>query len=787
MASAVVIIILHMCLLLITVHSSREEGCYIHYPKVVQEYDDYGSVSLFRFSMPDRVAESAWTFRMEKSESGCPDKDIRVSINRGGLPIVNPYNTSFPDSTTVDHAKGFSFVFNTKVAMPPPASIFGPLSGNWFIIAYMFKAGTDKIDQKGLVTECKYIVQPILSFVQVVEVQILSDLSSNAYQMPEGEDSMYFSYHTKSSTLLIQFEVMDCSGILQNLKSLKGKCPLTITVGAGNIPSNETSLSISCLEEEKCIIYVDGAIRDSWYYLRLEKAIPETITDFTFHIMVEQEECDYTKASSLIVLNSEGNVFSRRGSDGSTEGEFYFSDLSFNNSQLPLAHLNHEKGYQIQTVSSHYRNPMDEACAPLYSLVTIQSSSSTKMFIRLDKNNTNTYPVESGDPIVMAFDVDPVEDVGALFAVGMDASQLPGPYVKLCFKERGPPLNNGQTLDCNGTTLFEKNLTSEGRAHWHIPFPVAGTWYLALEVECYNSSSVYPSTCGEDAEITVELQIEQQCIGNCGKNGQCYVRYRDGVQFHYCRCFYGYQGFGCTDDSKAWSRGYYLIRVIFLTLSNIMFLVATVYAIYLHHFAESVSYLATTVFSTLYHACDSGRVCVMNYDTLQFCDFYASFMSILLTLIAMAKLNPKLTSTSHMIGAFFVAFAAKYDRFSLWAVLVPLSSGLVVVLLSWGSKMYCRKKLYPSKKRWLFFIIPGTVLALLGLVFMTALETEENYFVMHSVWHLLMGSSILFLLPPRRPEKKVEDTERELLDVTSDHRDYTQPEDNVPYSFMTGE
>lgn len=63
--------------------------------------------------------------------------------------------------------------------------------------------------------------------------------------------------------------------------------------------------------------------------------------------------------------------------------------------------------------------------------------------------------------------------------------------------------------------------------------------------------------------------------------------------------FLGYQGFGCTDDSKAWSRGYYLIRVSLLTLSNIIFLVATIYAIYLHHFAESVSYLATTVFSTV--------------------------------------------------------------------------------------------------------------------------------------------------------------------------------------------
>lgn len=126
-------------------------------------------------------------------------------------------------------------------------------------------------------------------------------------------------------------------------------------------------------------------------------------------------ECDSITASSLVDINGEGNVFSKRSS----------SELCFNNSIQPLTHLNHEQGYQIQTISSHYRNPMDETCAPLYSLVTIQSSSSTKMFIRLDKNNTNTYPVESGHPIVMAFDIDPMEDVGALFSVGMDASQLP--------------------------------------------------------------------------------------------------------------------------------------------------------------------------------------------------------------------------------------------------------------------------------------------------------------------------------------------------------------------------
>ncbi|PIK47303.1 putative transmembrane protein [Apostichopus japonicus] len=393
-----------------------------------------------------------------------------------------------------------------------------------------------------------------------------------------------------------------------------------------------------------------------------------------------------------------------------------------------------------------YEDLSDTDCAPLYHLVSVKTaSSSAKKFVKRTENETDVFPVKSQQPIVMTFDLDPIEDVGGLFIVEVNASTLPNPLVSFCLQKMGPAIKDNVKFHCDKDRLIQSDLSSRKRERWIMPFPVVGTLYLTLQMECFNDSN--PTECGEEAEIIVNLSLDQQCIGGCGKNGLCSVRYRAGIQFFYCRCYYGYTGFACTDSSEAWARSYYLVQVLLLTLSNVVFLVATIFAIYRYHFAESVSYFATTVFSTLYHACDSSRACVMDYSTLQFCDFYSSFMSVFLTLIAMAKLNPTLKSTVHMIGAFFCAFAAQYDRFSLWAILVPVLSGLAVMSVSWGHKMYQHKQLYPSKKRWILFIIPGIILALIGLIFTSALETDANYFIMHSIWHICMGLSALFPSP----------------------------------------
>jgi hypothetical protein len=43
--------------------------------------------------------------------------------------------------------------------------------------------------------------------------------------------------------------------------------------------------------------------------------------------------------------------------------------------------------------------------------------------------------------------------------------------------------------------------------------------------------------------------------------------------------------------------------------------------------------------------------------------------------------------------------------------------------------------------------MPGFLLALSGLILFAFCEKDENYWYIHSLWHILIASSILFFLP----------------------------------------
>lgn len=69
-----------------------------------------------------------------------------------------------------------------------------------------------------------------------------------------------------------------------------------------------------------------------------------------------------------------------------------------------------------------------------------------------------------------------------------------------------------------------------------------------------------------------------------------------------CACVLGWEGWGCTDNSEAYSYSFQLLSTLLLCLSNLMFVPPVAIAIRSHYLLEASVYIFTMFFSTV-----SGR------------------------------------------------------------------------------------------------------------------------------------------------------------------------------------
>lgn len=184
-----------------------------------------------------------------------------------------------------------------------------------------------------------------------------------------------------------------------------------------------------------------------------------------------------------------------------------------------------------------------------------------------------------------------------------------------------------------------------------------------------------------------------------------------------------------------------------------MFLPPVVLAIRSRYVLEAAVYTFTMFFSTFYHACDQPGIvvfCIMDYDVLQFCDFLGSLMSVWVTVIAMARLQPVVKQVLYLLGAMLLSMALQLDRHGLWNLLGPSLFALGILATAWTVRSVRRRHCYPPTwRRWLFYLCPGSLIAGSAVLLYAFVETRDNYFYIHSIWHMLIAGSVGFLLPPR--------------------------------------
>jgi hypothetical protein len=222
-----------------------------------------------------------------------------------------------------------------------------------------------------------------------------------------------------------------------------------------------------------------------------------------------------------------------------------------------------------------------------------------------------------------------------------------------------------------------------------------------------------------------------------------------------CKCSGGYEGYGCTDGRNAVPGRIYLASVLFLTLSNLVFLIPICVATYRRWYIEALIYFYNMFFSTFYHACDQEfySFCIFNYDGLQLADFISSYTSFVITILAMSSFKRQWKVFMYFVGVLACLSINLYDRFNNIAFVIFLCISVSVTMMTWIRVCFTTRKLHPKRGLLLKFYLPGLILAITGLLIYSHFQTKTNYWILHSVWHVCMASSIVFFLPKRESKK----------------------------------
>ncbi|XP_004524302.1 uncharacterized protein LOC101456267 isoform X1 [Ceratitis capitata] len=243
-------------------------------------------------------------------------------------------------------------------------------------------------------------------------------------------------------------------------------------------------------------------------------------------------------------------------------------------------------------------------------------------------------------------------------------------------------------------------------------------------------------------------------VGRCGRFGRCYHYMSGGFVFSTCVCTKGYRGWDCTEDSQVPSSISILTASLLLILSNLLFLPSIYISVRRNYYTEATTYFFAMFFSIFYHACDSGEeeysFCLVKLGVLQFCDFYCGLLSIWVTLIAMSGVRQQFVSVLHIFGAILLAFGTELNKQSLWVFLAPALTGIIIISTSWGIRCFSSRKWYPLPRYLAIYLPLGAILVIVGLICYAFLQTKQNYYIIHSIWHILMALSILCLLPSRK-------------------------------------
>ncbi|XP_058705350.1 post-GPI attachment to proteins factor 6 isoform X2 [Poecile atricapillus] len=678
-------------------------------------YSWYGNAKLFHFHVPEDTVLLRWLLQASRGKGPeCTSMEITVHFRHGAPPVINPLGTRFPANATVRPSYNISITLSSAVQNTTFVNVTTPASGDWFIAAHLPQAA-GRIEVKADMFVLRLTDMPVLEPDVPMPHTVLSPAKP-----------LHVKVFVPKHAAGMRFQLSTC------VTSEQRACTVRVLLGSITLPQS-FQRSLTCTGSINCSLALDSPPWEKWLQI-----VVESLGTANASVSVEM-------LASFTVC--------RPGSTSS-----FLNFISLNQSQAgarPGA-----AGSSAPAAGGAPHNVSGQRSSCLQSQPVVREDLDV-VSVRYRLLNGPSVPVSSLSPSLLLLNLNTGMDSGGSLVVNLllnkTSTSLANATVAACVSAASPVLSLNATRNCS--TAFSQGYplsvsTSSAEAMLIVLYPQTDDWFLSLQLLCPKGQGECTSA---EAKVTVFAYLTP-CFNDCGPYGQCSLLRRHGYLYAGCSCKAGWGGWSCTDDTKAQTVGTQNLATLLLTLSNLMFLPAIAVAVYRYYLVEASVYTYTMFFSTFYHACDQPGVavmCIMDYDTLQYCDFLGSVVSIWVTILCMARLKKILKYVLFILGTLLIAMSLQLDRRGVWNMMGPCLFALIIMVTAWVHHGAKRRHCYPSSwKRWVFYLLPGITLAFIAISVYAFMETNENYYYTHSIWHVLVACSVAFLLPPRDKHKK---------------------------------
>ncbi|XP_053424936.1 transmembrane protein 8B isoform X2 [Nycticebus coucang] len=632
-------------------------------PRKLNPFRSFASTELFHFHVPEDTFLAVWNLIIFKEQGGtfgdhCPDQSVTVYFRSGAPPVINPLHTHFPGDTAVPGVFSLTLSWTLPNRTSGIFNVSSPLPGDWFLAAHLPQAH-GHISVKGLQDECQYLLQPQLIVRRLLDVAVLVPGRPSEQTLSPHNRSALYKVFVPSFTYRVSAQLVCVGGCGVSA------CPLTLRLRPKAPPLHNSS-SVACGSASVCQLELALPPWGHWVYVRVETPGRGSGRTIRFQLCVRLQECPQPSLSRALVPGAAMNMPQSLGNQ-------------------PLPPEPPSLGTSVEGLGA---TSPPEHCWPVRPTLRNELDTFSVHFY-IFFGPSVVLPPER--PAVFALRLLPVLDSGGVLSLELqlNASSVHQENVTVfgCLTHEVPLSLGDAAVTCSKESLagFLLSVSATSRAaRLRIPFPQTGTWFLALRSLC-GVGPRFVRCRNATAEVRLRTFLSP-CVDDCGPYGQCKLLRTHNYLYAACECKAGWRGWGCTDSEDALSYGFQLLSTLLLCLSNLMFLPPVVLAIRSRYVLEAAVYTFTMFFSTFYHACDQPGIvvfCIMDYDVLQFCDFLGSLMSVWVTVIAMARLQPVVKQVLYLLGAMLLSMALQLDRHGLWNLLGPSLFALGILATAW--------------------------------------------------------------------------------------------------------